>query len=67
MSHSDTKFVCDMCHYHTDHHKFLLRHQRIKHASIQVSVYISHCIPGFGTLIIHSYGNMSAESNDDFW
>ncbi|XP_021936905.1 PR domain zinc finger protein 5-like isoform X2 [Zootermopsis nevadensis] len=35
MSHSDTKFVCDMCHYHTDHHKFLLRHQRIKHASIQ--------------------------------
>ncbi|PNF29872.1 hypothetical protein B7P43_G09537 [Cryptotermes secundus] len=35
MSHSDTKFACDMCHYHTDHHKFLLRHQRIKHANVQ--------------------------------
>jgi len=38
MSHSDTKFTCDMCHYHTDHHKFLLRHQRIKHANMQVCI-----------------------------
>ncbi|KAJ9576148.1 hypothetical protein L9F63_006970, partial [Diploptera punctata] len=33
LTHSDTKLKCDMCHYHTDHLKFLLRHQRIKHCN----------------------------------
>ncbi|XP_069700864.1 zinc finger protein 275-like isoform X2 [Periplaneta americana] len=32
MSHSETQFACSKCHYYTDHHKWLLRHQRLKHS-----------------------------------
>jgi hypothetical protein len=56
MSHSDTKFTCDMCHYHTDHHKFLLRHQRIKHANVQV------CICFYFTLHRQSLFNLNWNS-----